>query len=233
MCHLGTKGTHPHSKVLLVRVNMSMACNELQQKYTVRKYICLSSTIPCMKYSGAMFPLITPTVLLDCNEASTWKNSFKHLPIPTLPHNILCQTVANRQWTQHGVLPTFWPLQKLTRQIGEAWLKFTEKIAACRTDLDWSHWLQGQFPYKKMFAKITFHLWLLSAGSLQHLLLDQFQMLHHCQVLLVQVQRWPCLSCRMMKENITIAFAQMISIALVCPASVVAQIHRPLFHLHL
>jgi hypothetical protein len=52
-------------------------------------------------------------------------------------------------------------------------------------------------------------------------------------VLLVHVQRWPCLSCRMMKGNIAIAFAQMIFIALVCPASVVAQIHRPLFHLHL
>jgi hypothetical protein len=37
----------------------------------------------------------------------------------------------------------------------------------------------------------------------------------------------------MMKGNIAIAFAKMISIALVCPASVVAQIHRPLFHLHL
>lgn len=97
-----------------------------------------SSMIPCMKYSGAIFPLITQTVLFDCNEASTWKNSFKHLPIPTLPHNVLCQTVANslacqheggnRQWTQHGLLPTFWLQQKLTRQIGEAWWKFTEKM---------------------------------------------------------------------------------------------------------
>lgn len=34
---------------------------------------------------------ISPIVFLDCNEASTWKNSFEHFCISTLPHNILCQ----------------------------------------------------------------------------------------------------------------------------------------------
>jgi hypothetical protein len=68
-----------------------MTCNKFQQRYTIRKYICLfSSMIPCMKYSGAMFPFSRSITLayfltaMGCPHGRIPLNTVPYPPFPTM-----------------------------------------------------------------------------------------------------------------------------------------------------